>query len=120
MGREDSVEFTHTPVDLLNVPLPLLLHPAALGPSIARPSLAMEAELSEKQKWELSPVEQLKVAVYRRELGNAEMRQGHAQEVQQPWYSNVFQSPRKTMQEDSKINLDLLYINSAKTREGML
>ena len=52
-----------------------------MGSSIERPSLAMEAELSERQKWELSPVEQLKVAVYRRELGNAEMRHGHPQEV---------------------------------------
>eukprot|EP00438_Fugacium_kawagutii_P001336 Skav226320 [mRNA] locus=scaffold3301:620869:623305:- [translate_table: standard] len=32
--------------------------------------------LSERQKWELSPVEQLKVATYRRDLGNAEMRRG--------------------------------------------
>ena len=37
--------------------------------------------LSERPKWELSPVEQLKVAAYRRDLGNAEMRQGHPEKV---------------------------------------
>lgn len=71
----------------------------------------MEAELSERQKWELSPVEQLKVAVYHRELGNAEMRQGHAQEVQQPWYSRV----------PGRLDLYTLIVQKdAKTREGML
>lgn len=37
--------------------------------------------LSERPKWELSPVQQLKVAAYRRDLGNAEMRQGHPEKV---------------------------------------
>eukprot|EP00435_Cladocopium_sp_Y103_P019936 s1314_g4.t2 len=37
--------------------------------------------LSERPKWELSPVEQLKVAAYRRDLGNAEMRQGHSEKA---------------------------------------
>ena len=45
--------------------------------------LGMEelASLSERPKWELSPVEQLKVAAYRRNLGNTEMRQGHPEKV---------------------------------------
>lgn len=56
-------------------------------------------------------MEQLKVAVYRRELGNAEMRQGHAQEVQQPWYSRV----------PGRLDLYTLIVQKdAKTREGML
>lgn len=80
-----------------------------MGSSIARPSLAMEAELSERQKWELSPVEQLKVAVYRRQLGNAEMRQGHAQEVQQSLGKTRFIYIYK-----------LIVQKDAKTREGML
>ncbi|CAL1173195.1 unnamed protein product [Cladocopium goreaui] len=37
--------------------------------------------LSERPKWELSPVQQLKVAAYRRDLGNAEMRQGHPEKA---------------------------------------
>ena len=37
--------------------------------------------LSERPKWELSPVEQLKVAAYRCDLGNAEVRQGHPEKV---------------------------------------
>lgn len=42
-------------------------------------------ELSERPKWELSPVEQLRVAAYRRDLGNAEMRQGRPEKVPCDW-----------------------------------